>query len=125
MSSSSAGHAGSAKGSIRSYLTGFVLAVVLTACAFGLVVSRAFSPTMTLAGIFAAAVIQMLVHLHYFLHLDFSSEQRWNSVAAACAIMIMVLLIGGSTWIMFNLHARTMDRSALTPTIVSRSIESA
>jgi len=26
----------------------------------------------------AAAVMQILVHLHYFLHLDASSAMRWN-----------------------------------------------
>jgi cytochrome o ubiquinol oxidase operon protein cyoD len=48
------------------------------------------------------------VHLHYFLHLDRSPEQRWNVFALAFTAMVILIIVGGSVWIMFNLHARTM-----------------
>ena len=69
---------GVSRGSLKSYLTGFVLSLILTAIPFALVMSGTLSSSATLAGIFSAGLVQILVHLHYFLHLDTSSAARWN-----------------------------------------------
>ncbi len=99
---------GISRGSLKAYLTGFVLALVLTAVPFALVMSRAVSPAAALAAIFSAAVVQILVHLYYFLHLDTSSEGRWNLLAVLFTLIIMALFVGGSLWIMWNLYYRMM-----------------
>lgn len=103
---------GASTGTSRSYLTGFVLAVLLTAIPFGLVMSGALPRSATVLVIFTAAVLQILVHLHYFLHLDTSSSQRWNMLAILVTVLIIVIMVGGSVWIMANLRSRTMDRSS-------------
>ncbi|MDQ7784280.1 MAG: cytochrome o ubiquinol oxidase subunit IV [Desulfomonilaceae bacterium] len=99
---------GAGRGSFKSYLTGFVLSLILTAIPFALVMSGTFSSSMALAGIFSAGMVQILVHLHYFLHLDTSSETRWNVLALMFTAAIMVLFVGGTIWIMFNLYHRMM-----------------
>jgi cytochrome o ubiquinol oxidase subunit IV len=104
MNQSSIDTAGAGTGSIRSYATGFVLSVVLTAIPFWLVIHATFSRTATLASIFGAACMQILVHLYYFLHLNTSSRMRWNLLALAFAALIMLLIIGGTVWIMANLR---------------------
>ncbi|HKT18024.1 MAG TPA: cytochrome o ubiquinol oxidase subunit IV [Stellaceae bacterium] len=110
-----AGHGGSA--SRRAYLTGFALAVVLTALPFALVIERPVSSAATLAGIFAAAILQILVHLRCFLHLEWTVEGRWNVLAFVFTILIIGIVVGGSIWIMFNLQARTMLPSLGTMTM--------
>jgi cytochrome o ubiquinol oxidase operon protein cyoD len=99
---------GASRGSFKSYGIGFILSVVLTASAFGLVMSGAVSRPTALAGIFGAAVAQILVHLHYFLHLDTSSAARWNVLALVFTVLILVLFVGGTLWIMSNLNYRMM-----------------
>jgi cytochrome o ubiquinol oxidase operon protein cyoD len=99
---------GASRGSFRSYSSGFVLSLALTALAFWLVMNGTFPRTAVLFGIVAAAVVQILVHLHYFLHLDTSSEARWNVLAILFALLIMILFVGGSIWIMINLSYRMM-----------------
>ena len=96
------------RGSLQSYLTGFVLALILTAIPFAMVMSGAWSAAAALAGIFTAGLVQILVHLHYFLHLDTSSAARWNVLALVFTLLIMLLFVGGSLWIMFNLYYRMM-----------------
>ena len=54
------------------------------------------------------AFVQVLVHLHYFLHLDFSSANRWNLAALMFTVIIMALFVGGSLWILFSLYGRLM-----------------
>jgi len=100
--------AGAGSGSYKSYATGFILSIVLTVVSFGLVMSGALPRGAVLFGIFAAAVAQMLVHLHYFLHLDSSSENRWNVAALIFTVLIMVIFVGGSIWIMYSLYYRMM-----------------
>ncbi|MGA7875275.1 MAG: cytochrome o ubiquinol oxidase subunit IV [Desulfoferrobacter sp.] len=98
--------AGASTGSLKSYLTGFILAIVLTLIPFALVMGGVVSPAATLAGIFSAAIVQILVHLHYFLHLDTSSAARWNLMAALFTLLILALFVGGTLWIMYNLQFR-------------------
>ena len=71
-------------------------------------ISGALSRSAVLVGIFCAAVAQILVHLHYFLHLDTSSAARWNVLALVFTVLIMVLFVGGTLWIMSNLNYRMM-----------------
>jgi cytochrome o ubiquinol oxidase operon protein cyoD len=99
---------GASRGSFKSYATGFILAIVLTILAFALVMSGTLSRSAALFGIVSAAVVQMLVHLHYFLHLDTSSAARWNVLALLFTLLIMIIFVGGTIWIMYNLSYRMM-----------------
>ena len=99
---------GANRGSLKSYSTGFILAIVLTVISFALVMSGMLSRAAALFGLILAAVLQMLVHLHYFLHLDRSSEERWNLLALLFTVMILILFVGGSLWIIYNLNSRMM-----------------
>ena len=95
---------------LRSYLIGFALALILTLLPFGLVMfSRDdFPHDFVLGALSLAAVVQVLVHLHFFLHLDRSLDQRWNSLALLFTVLIIGIMLGGTLWIMFDLHARMM-----------------
>ncbi len=99
---------GMGRGSLASYLTGFVLALILTTIPFALVMSGAFSAAATILTIFGSGLVQILVHLHYFLHLDTSSAARWNLAALMFTISIIVLFVGGTLWIMWTLNYRMM-----------------
>jgi len=93
---------------LRFYLTGFALAVILTLFSFGLVALNALPRTTTLILIAIAAVIQILVHLRYFLHLDRETTPYWNLVAIGFAAVLIFIMVGGSLWIMFDLYNRMM-----------------
>ena len=99
---------GASRGTLKSYLIGFVLSLILTAIPFALVMSGGWSYTTIVSGIFGAGILQILVHLHYFLHLDTSSAARWNVLALIFTLAIMVLFVGGTIWIMFDLYHRMM-----------------
>ena len=99
---------GVSRGSLKSYLTGFVLSLILTAMPFALVMRGTWSAPAALAGRFGAGLVQILVHLHYFLHLDTTSAARWNVVALIFTFLIMALFVGGTLWIMSSLNYRMM-----------------
>jgi cytochrome o ubiquinol oxidase subunit IV len=97
---------GASSGSFTPYLTGFVLSIILTAIAFALVATGALSHTATVFCLFAAAILQIFVQLHYFLHLDRSSAMYWDVLSLLFTFFIMFLFVGGSIWIMYSLHYR-------------------
>ena len=100
----------SSHGSVKSYAIGFILSVILTLIPFGLVMYPTLPKSITLMIVLAFAVIQVLVHLVYFLHLDRSKEQRENVIAFVFAGLVIVLLVGLSLWIMFSIHTNMMAK---------------
>ncbi|AEI76373.1 cytochrome o ubiquinol oxidase protein CyoD [Cupriavidus necator N-1] len=94
--------------SFKSYAIGFILAVILTVIPFKLVMDGSMDKGTILWIILGMAVVQMLVHLKYFLHLDTSSEQRSNVIALLFTALILVIVVAGSLWIMHNLNANMM-----------------
>lgn len=92
----------------KSYLTGFVLALILTAIPFTLVWTGALSVGATLVIIALTAIIQVLVHMYYFLHLSWRTTPRENMLALLFACVLIFILVGGTLWIMFDLHYRMM-----------------
>ncbi|MGL9759800.1 MAG: cytochrome o ubiquinol oxidase subunit IV [Symbiopectobacterium sp.] len=99
---------GASHGSVQSYIVAFIMSVILTVIPFGLVMASGTSPSVIMAGVVICAVVQILVHLVYFLHLNCSSEQRWNVVALVFAILIISIVVVGSIWIMLSAHHNMM-----------------
>ena len=92
----------------RAYVIGLALALVLTAIPFALVYFHLLAGQAVFFVIAASAIIQILVHLKYFLHLDLTDTPRENLLALAFAAILIFLMVGGSLWIMFDLHHRMM-----------------
>ncbi|WP_449429775.1 cytochrome o ubiquinol oxidase subunit IV [Pseudomonas putida] len=97
-------------GSVKSYMVGFVLSIILTAIPFGLVMYPSLPKNLTVLIVVAMAVIQVVVHLVYFLHMDRSKEQRTNVSTFLFTGMVIALLVGLSLWIMFNVHVEMMAK---------------
>jgi cytochrome o ubiquinol oxidase operon protein cyoD len=93
---------------MRPYIIGIIAALILTAIPFGLVFTGALPRETTLVIIAAFAVVQILVHLRFFLHIGIAATPRENLVALAFAGVIIFLMVGGSLWIMFDLYHRMM-----------------
>jgi len=116
---------------IASYLTGFVLALLLTLLAFGLVIVGiggslgpidkvldifAYGEVITgkmphhliIVGVIVLAILQISVHLRYFLHLSFGSPQNWNLLAILFALFIIIIMVGGTLWIMNDLNGHML-----------------
>ena len=94
------------RGTLGSYLTGYLLSLYATVTAYILVVRHAFGVTALLAAIIGLALLQFLVQLFYFLHLGKETGPRWRLLAAAFMIVVVAILVFGSLWIMANLNYR-------------------
>jgi len=101
-----AGHPmGEAHGSLREYLTGFLLSVGLTAIPFWLVMGGVLdSKQATVAIILGFAVVQIVVHMIYFLHMNTRSEGGWNMLALIFTGVLVVIALAGSLWVMYHMN---------------------
>ncbi|ASU65510.1 cytochrome o ubiquinol oxidase subunit IV [Brucella melitensis] len=108
MSSPHQTHDHAAHGSLKSYLIGFVLAVILTVVPFALAMGGYFTPATTAVIVLAIAAVQILVHLIYFLYLDPKSEGGWNMLALVFTGIILAIVLIGSIWIMYHLDTNMM-----------------
>lgn len=100
-------HAG--HGTLKSYVIGFVLSVILTAIPFWLVMGKVFDNSTT-AGfvLLAIAAVQVVVHMVYFLHMNAKSEGGWNMLAMLFTVLILVIVMAGSLWVMYHMNHNMM-----------------
>jgi cytochrome o ubiquinol oxidase operon protein cyoD len=101
-------HDAQGHGSMRDYLIGFGLSVVLTAIPFWLVMSGVFAPQLTGGIIMAFAVAQIVVHMIFFLHMNTKSEGGWTILALIFTLILVVIALTGSLWVMYHLNANMM-----------------
>jgi len=100
---------GAPHASFKEYMIGFGLSVILTIIPFWLVLAGGFdSRGMTIFIVIAFGVMQMLVHMIYFLHLNTKSEGGWIVISLAFTVLLVMIVIAGSIWVMFHLDSNMM-----------------
>ncbi|ELK4781084.1 cytochrome o ubiquinol oxidase subunit IV [Pseudomonas aeruginosa] len=102
MSSAAHDNHGAGHGSLSSYAIGFVLSVILTAIPFYMVMDGGFSRHATILTMVVLGLVQVVVHLICFLHMNMSSEGRWNVMAFIFTVIVILLVVGLSLWIIFS-----------------------
>ena len=99
-------------GSLRGYLTGFGLSVLLTAIPFWLVMAHVLpSHLATAVAVTAFAAVQIVVHMVFFLHMNTKSEGGWNMLALIFTLSLLAVVLTGSLWVMYHLNANMMPMS--------------
>lgn len=92
----------------KSYVTGFILSIILTVFAFVLVKQRFMSDSSLYFSLALLAIMQLIVQSMCFLRLNSGVEGRWSLMPFLFAIFVIVILVGGSLWIMYNLNYNMM-----------------
>ena len=105
------GH-GAGHGSLKGYVIGFLLSVILTAIPFWLVMGGVFdSKLLTAFLVMGVGVVQIVVHMIYFLHMNTSSEGGWTIMALIFTLVLVGIALAGSLWVMHHLNANMMPMS--------------
>jgi cytochrome o ubiquinol oxidase operon protein cyoD len=92
------------------YTIGFILSLLLTMAAYFAV---RLHPNMHVLLIILGvlAVVQMVVQLIFFLHLGEEVGPKYKLASFVFMIGILVIVVGGSIWIMNNLNYNMMQMS--------------
>ena len=106
------GHDDGGHGSFRGYVTGFVLSAILTAIPFWLVMADVLHDNrLTGIVVMAFAVVQIVVHMVYFLHMNTKSESGWTFMALIFTLTLVIITLIGSLWVMYHLNNNMMPMS--------------
>ena len=90
-------------GTLKSYITGFVLSLLLTFGSFGLVMHGALSHTVTIIGVVAvrapAAGAAGVLPAHGRLQV-----RPRQPATFLFTVMIIAIIVGGSAWVLYNMN---------------------
>ncbi len=94
---------------LKSYFAGFVFSVIATLLGFFLVTHQALSPSLSHEALYSLVVIlvlsQLLIQAVFFFRLNMATDDdRWNLVIFLFSLLIMLIVVSGSLWIMYNLN---------------------
>lgn len=100
--------------STGKYMVGFVLAIILTLASFipvmqGMLDSWAVSTKVIY--LLGMAVIQMVVQIVFFLHLNQGPDAKWMVGSMWFGALCVVIIIGGTWWAMAHLNYNMMGSS--------------
>ncbi len=106
------GHTEGGHGSVKAYVTGFVLSVILTVIPFWLVMGNTLDNSLvTTLVVLVLGGVQMVVHVVYFLHMSTKSEGGWTFMALIFTITLVAILLSGSVWVMYHMNRNMMPAS--------------
>jgi cytochrome o ubiquinol oxidase operon protein cyoD len=90
----------------HSYVCGIGLALLLTVVPFALVQWFPAIPRFSLLILIGAfALVQMLVHFRFFLHIGFK-QKREDLQLLLFSGLLLTIMVGGTIWIMASLALR-------------------
>ncbi|MFC3804335.1 cytochrome o ubiquinol oxidase subunit IV [Cohnella sp. GCM10012308] len=93
-------------GSLKSYVLGFVLSLILTAIPLILVLNDIVTGNAADVVLLVTAVLQFVVQLFFFMHLKEEKKPRYNLMTLLLGLVIVVTIVAGSIWIMkYNMVA--------------------
>lgn len=95
------------KHDLQGYVTGLVLALILTVIPFSAVIFG-MSTGMALWLIAILGLIQICVHVRYFLHVDLSPERREDLHLLLFSGLLLFIMAAGTIWVVLNMNYRMM-----------------
>lgn len=99
--------------SFSGYMIGFVLSIVLTAIPFWLVMSGMIAQRSTgILVLGAFAVVQILVHMVFFLHMNGKVEGGWTLLSTIFTVVFVAIAIAGTLWVMYHMNSNMMPGHA-------------
>lgn len=96
------------------YMWGFVLSIILTAIPFWLVMGNIISDRSTAVMVLGGfAVVQILVHMVFFLHMNGKIEGGWTLLSTIFTVVFVAIGIAGTLWVMFHMNTNMMPQHTM------------
>lgn len=96
--------------SYKPQILGFVLSLILTFAAYRIVTEGHLSDGQLIVTLCGLAVVQAVLQLIFNLHLGLESKPRWNLITFLFTALVIIIIVGGSVWIMDNLNYNLMPK---------------
>lgn len=95
-------------GSYSAYAIGLIASFILTCTSFYLVMVRPVANHIIIGAIITLAVIQAIFQVLFFLHVGKEDKPRWETLLFFFMVLVVLIIVLGSLWIMYDLDARVM-----------------
>ena len=95
--------------SYKPQFLGFITSLVLTLAAYRIVTHYELTDFLLTLTVFGLATLQALLQLFFFLHLGVESKPQWGLITFLFTVLVIIVVIGGSLWIMNNLNYNLMS----------------
>ena len=94
--------------SFKPLIIGFVLSLIFTGSLFLIGQPCLLKGLPLLIGILGLSCMGACVQLFLFLHLGLENKPHWNLITFLFMLLILVVIVLGSLWIMYNLNYNMM-----------------
>lgn len=96
--------------SYKPQFIGFVMSLVLTVAVYRHLTHNELSGSVLTFTIVGFAILQAIIQLVFFLHLGLESKPHWGMITFLFTVLVILIVIGGSLWIMSNLNYDLMPQ---------------
>ena len=93
---------------LKLYLSGFLGSLVLTALSFTFAGFQLFKEPILIVLLVFLAICQAFVQLIFFMHMGKEAKPRWMTLVFYFMALVLLIVILGSLWIIFDLNQRVM-----------------
>jgi len=94
--------------SFKPQFLGFVFSALLTFAAYRIVMHHHFADGALMWTIVGLGVTQAILQLVFFLHLGLETKPHWNMITFLFTVLVILIVVGGSVWIMDSLNYNLM-----------------
>lgn len=100
------------------YVTGFILAVILTVIPFWLVMAKVIDNRATAAMVLGLlAAVQVVVHMYFFLHMNGKIQGGWTMLSTIFSVVFVAITLAGTLWVMFHMNTNMMPSHTDLPPV--------
>ncbi len=93
---------------LKHYIIGFISSLILTLVAYIITINHVADRNILFIILALLALGQFLLQMFYFLHVGREFSPKFKLLMASFMSLVVIILVGGSLWIMFNLDGRVM-----------------
>ncbi|MBM3207938.1 MAG: hypothetical protein FJZ57_04960 [Chlamydiae bacterium] len=102
--------------SFKPVLLGFMLSLFFAVAMYRIADRQHLSGDAFAWTIFSIGFIQALIQLVFFMQVGLENKPHWVSLSFIFTVIVIVIVVGGSIWIMNNLDYNLMPMTRPMPT---------
>ena len=102
--------------SFKPVILGLLVSIVLAFAMYRVAVAKHLTGDLYTLSIFGLACFQAILQLVFFMQVGLEHKPHWNIISLLFTVLVIVIVVGGSVWIMNNLNYNLMPMPKTMPT---------
>ncbi len=97
----------------RSYkpqFVGYLMSFLLTFAIYRIVTHHELRDGLLSYTIVGFTLLQALIQFFFYFHLGLESKPHWSTITFLFTVLVLIIVIGGSLWIMNNINYDLMPK---------------